>query len=250
MRNYELLTHGDQTPSNLRPDPQILPDGLADVQALLSLVPMIRSGIHQLKPLLAFLMVLLIAGETASQDFHGGIHAGLVGSQVAGDTYSGFRKAGIYAGGYVGWEFTTHSGIQLELTYFQKGSRENPTEKNDYDSYLFRAGYIELPVLYQYRIKRFIVEGGPSLGFLVGHYEEKDGLTLSDQQGYNKPAPVTFQLNIGLRFFLSQKLGFDFRYNFSMWGIRNEPRTGDVWRLWGYGQFHDCLVLSLFYQFR
>ena len=185
-----------------------------------------------------------------AQEFHGGIQAGLVGSQVAGDTYSGFKKAGIYAGGYVGWEFTEHSGLQLELTYFQKGSRENPTEKNNYDSYIFRANYIELPVLYQYRIKKFIVQAGPSIGFLVGHYEEKDGLTLSDQQGYNKPAPLTYQLNIGIRFFISKKVGFDFRYNTSLWGIRTNPRTGDVWRLWTYGQFHDALVLSLFYQFR
>jgi hypothetical protein len=199
---------------------------------------------------LLFSGILLIFSGLNAQEFHGGVHAGLVGSQVAGDTYSGFKKAGLYAGGYVGWEFTKHSGLQLELTYFQKGSRENPTEKNNYDSYLFRANYIELPVLYQYRIKKFIVQGGPSLGFLVGHFEEKDGLELSDKEGYNTPAPVTIQLNVGLRFFISQKVGFDFRYNFSMWGIRTEPRTGDIWRLWTYGQFHDALVLSLFYQFR
>jgi hypothetical protein len=104
--------------------------------------------------------------------------------------------------------------------------------------------------LYQYRIKRFIVEGGPSLGFLVGHYEEKDGLQLSDTPGYNKPAPITYQMNIGLRMFFSKKMGFDLRYNFSIWGIRTNQVNGDVWRFWTYGQFHDSLVLSLFYQFR
>lgn len=184
------------------------------------------------------------------QEFHGGITAGLVGSQVAGDTYSGFKKAGIYAGGYVGWEFTKHSGLQLELTYFQKGSRENPTEKNNYDQYLFRCNYIELPVLYQYKVNKFIVEAGPSLGFNVGYFEERDGIIISDQEGHNKPAPVTLQLNVGLRFFISKKLGVDFRYNFSLLNIRSENRDGDVWRIFDYGQFNDALVLSLFYQFR
>ncbi len=186
-----------------------------------------------------------------SQAFHGGVMAGLVGSQVAGDTYSGFKKAGMFAGGYVGWEFTKHSGLQLELEYFQKGSRKNPDpEKNDYDQYLFRANYVELPVLYQYKIDWFILEAGPSAGFLMGYYEEKDYQTISNLQGYNRPARVTLQLNAGIRFLIREKFGFDFRYNFSLLNIRSVNTTGDVWRLWGYGQFNDALVLSFFYQFK
>lgn len=202
------------------------------------------------KGLLIFSLLIFTGLITVAQQFHGGITAGLVGSQIAGDTYSGFKKAGIYAGGYVGWEFTKHSGLQLELTYFQKGSRENPTEENNYDQYLFRTNYLEIPVLYQYKINRFIVEAGPSIGFNIGYFEERDGLVLSDQQGYNKPARLSYQMNIGLRFFVSKKFGVDFRYNFSIWGIRSSPRNGDVWRFWTYGQFSDALVLSVFYQFR
>jgi hypothetical protein len=198
--------------------------------------------------LISFLFFFGLIAE--GQEFHGGITAGLVGSQVAGDTYSGFKKAGIFAGGFIGWEFTKHSGLQLELTYFQKGSRENPTEKNNYDFYLFRVNYFELPVLYQYKINRFIVEGGPSLGFMTGYFEENELGVISNLDGYNIPARVTFQMNIGLRFLISKKFGFDFRYNFSLANIRTENRTGDVWRLWSYGQFNDALVLSLFYQFR
>ena len=33
-----------------------------------------------------------------AQDFNGGLMAGLVGSQVAGDTYSGYNKAGLFLG--------------------------------------------------------------------------------------------------------------------------------------------------------
>jgi hypothetical protein len=197
-----------------------------------------------------FLLLFFTSFSLSAQEFHGGVTTGLVGSQVAGDTYSGFGKAGLFLGGYVGWEFTEHSGIQLELTYFQKGSRENPTEKNDYDFYLFRVGYIELPVLYQYKINRFIVEAGPSLGFTLSYFEENEVEVISNLQGYNKPAAVTFQMNVGLRYFITQKFGADIRYNFSLWGIRENPATGDVWRLWTYGQFNDAIVLSIFYQFK
>ncbi len=86
----------------------------------------------------------------AGQQFHGGVITGLAGSQVAGDTYSGYKKAGIFVGGYVSLNVAEKSAIHMELTYFQKGSRENPTEKNGYQSYLLRLNYIEMPVLYQY----------------------------------------------------------------------------------------------------
>ncbi len=209
-----------------------------------------QNALNPMKRFLVLFILWLVTWPLLSQEFHGGIIAGLAGSQVAGDTYSGFKKAGLYAGGYVGWEFTRHSGLQLELTYFQKGSRENPTEKNNYDYYLFRASYIELPVLYQYKINKFIILGGPSLGFLTGYFEENEVEVISDHDGYNRPATITLQINLGFRFFITQKIGFDFRTNNSLLNIRSENRDGDIWRIWGYGQFHDALTLSLFWQFR
>jgi hypothetical protein len=198
------------------------------------------------------LLILLIAlNNLFGQNFHGGVMAGLVGSQVAGDTYSGFDKAGIYAGGFVGWDFTKRSALQLELTYFQKGSRKNPDpENNDYESYLFRTNYVELPVLYQLKFDWFYLEAGPSVGVLFGYFEKYNEEEISDIGNYNKPARFTLQTNIGFRFKFREKFGFSFRYNFSLLNIRSRNVTGDVWRLWGYGQFHDALVLSFFYQIR
>ena len=77
-------------------------------------------------------------------------------------------------GGFVNYEVGKHSSFQMELEFFQKGSRENPDSSNNYNQYLFRTNYIELPILYQYRFnKRFKLEAGPSLGFLVSWYEER-----------------------------------------------------------------------------
>lgn len=206
---------------------------------------------------LSFLFLILVT-TSIGQQFHGGIAAGLVGSQVAGDGYSGFHKAGIYAGGYVGWEFTEHSGLQLELTYFQKGSRENPREENDYRYLLFRVNYIELPVLYMFKLPSlnmknvgdFYLETGPSVGVLTYYFEENQVEVESDKEWYNKPTTLTLQWNIGMRYFFTEKLGADFRYNFSLLNIRSRNVTGDVWRFWGYGQFNDALVLSFFYLFK
>ncbi len=110
--------------------------------------------------------IFIISAFTASsQQFNGGMMAGIAATQVAGDTYSGFRKAGIFAGGYVNLEVGKHSAFQMELEFFQKGSRVNPDSSNNYNQYLFRTNYVELPVLYQYRInKRFKLEAGPLYG--------------------------------------------------------------------------------------
>jgi hypothetical protein len=192
--------------------------------------------------------------EVYSQQFNGGVMAGIVGSQVAGDTFTGFDKAGIFAGGFVNYQFTKRSILQMDLEYFQKGSRRNPNpKKNEYTEYLFRTNYIELPVLYQFAINdRFKVEAGPSAGFLVGYYETRDGEDLTGRPDYNKPASVTLQINFGLYIGIIEGLKVNIRTNNSLINIRSHNAPGDVYRFFpgNYGQFNDCLVLSLWYQFR
>ena len=196
------------------------------------------------------LFLLFITTSTFAQQFHGGVMAGLVGSQVAGDTYSGYKKAGIFAGGFVYLDIGSVSSLQLELTYFQKGSRENPTEKNGYRSYLLRVNYIEMPVLYKYKAGRFKIFAGPSAGFLMGYYEEIDQEVISDQQGYIRPARVTLQLNVGFQFEITPNIGVDFRTNNSLLNIYSENISGDVRRIFDYGRYNDSLVLSMYYKFR
>ena len=205
-----------------------------------------------MKKYLFVTLILIISFFTAgAQQFGGGIMAGLAASQVAGDKISGFKKAGVFAGGFVNLQISPHSAFQMELEYFQKGARENPTEKNNYYSHIFRASYVELPVLYQYIFNdRVKAEVGPSMGVLIGYYEETNEEILSDKYGYNKPATLTFQINLGLYVMLSEKFAINFRTNNSLFNIRSKNVTGDVWRFWSYGQFHDSLLLSLYYTFK
>lgn len=199
---------------------------------------------------LLFALILSFGIVSFAQQFHGGILAGLVGSQVAGDTYSGFKKAGIFAGGFVSIDLSDKSSMRMELTYFQKGSRENPTEKNGYQSYILRLNYIELPVFYQYTAGKFTVFGGPSAGFTMGYYEEIDQEVVSGQEVYPEPARVTLQINLGFRFELAPKIGVDFRTNNSLLNVFSENKTGDIRRIFDQGRYNDALVLSMYYQFR
>ncbi len=200
-----------------------------------------------MKQIYTVILLLFFSSFTSmAQKFQGGVAAGLVGSQVAGDTYSGFHKAGVNAGLWVRLAVSDRSSFQTELSYFQKGSRHNPDEKNgDYTFYLMRLGYIEMPFLYQYHLKnKILFEVGPSFSFLIHSYEELDYLevTYGDFSLFNP----SFMAGIGYP--ITEKLSANFRMNSSILSIRKDEVNGAVYRLFDHGQYNDCLLFSLSYK--
>lgn len=196
-----------------------------------------------------FFLLLLSIGLTVSltaQKFEGGVMLGLVGSQVAGDLYSGYNKAGVNAGGWISLKASPKSVFRMELAYIQKGSRENPdAEKNQFSTYIMRLGYVELPVLYRYIYnERIELETGLGMNFLIHQSEERDGMgtTGSPFSGQNLCFLAGISVNINDRI----KIGI--RTDNSLFSIRKNRVSGDVWRFWDHGQFSDALVLSAYYK--
>lgn len=187
----------------------------------------------------------LLCSTIFAQSFKGGVHGGLVGSQVAGDRFSGYNKAGLSGGGWVSLRFTTHSELQMELSYIQKGSRQNPNyEKNQFEEYIMRLGYAELPLLYRLIYSdKLNFETGLSMNFLIHHYER-----YKSEELFNPFAKSNLCFILGLSYNLNERLRVNFRTNNSLNSIRSERVTGDVYRLFGHGQFSDALVFSLYYQ--
>ena len=58
------------------------------------------------------------------QNFQGGPILGFTATQVDGDTYSGYNKAGVIIGGFVNKKFSEKWSSQLEIKYIQKGSKK------------------------------------------------------------------------------------------------------------------------------
>ncbi len=196
-----------------------------------------------------FFLLLLSVGFAISsnaQKFEGGVMLGLVGSQVAGDLYSGYNKAGVNAGGWISLKASPKSVFRMELAYIQKGSRENPdAEKNQFSTYIMRLGYVELPVLYRYIYNdRIELETGLGMNFLIHQSEERDGMgtTGSPFSGQNLCFLAGISVNINERI----KIGI--RTDNSLFSIRKNRVSGDVWRIWDHGQFSDALVLSAYYK--
>ena len=183
------------------------------------------------------------------QIFKGGVSAGIVGSQVAGDTYSGFNKAGIFAGGWISLKISERSSFQTEISYFQKGSRHNPDEKKqDFTYYLMRLGYIEMPFLLQYKIKNSLtLEAGPSFSFLLHSFEELDYVQID----YGEFSPVNVSFMAGIGYQISDKLSVHFRNNSSVISIRKDKKNlvdGAVNGIIDKGQYNDAVVLFLSYK--
>jgi hypothetical protein len=193
-----------------------------------------------------FLPVLLfLAVGLHAQQFSGGVRAGLVGSQVAGDTYSGYHKAGINPGVWVSLATGKRCSVQMELGYLQTGSRENPDfERNRFDTYIMRLGYIELPFLYRINYNELLgFEAGLAMNFLIHQRETFNGgeTTGSPFRGQN----LCFAGGMSIR--LNERIRFNVRTDNSLFSIRKNRVSGDVWRFWGYGQFSDALILSAYY---
>jgi len=191
----------------------------------------------------AFIMFFLSAG---AQKFNGGIHAGLAGSQVAGDTYAGFDKAGISAAGFVNLEVKPGWYLQMEIGYLQKGSRHTPNnEKEQYDDYKLNLDYIEIPLLVKYKLnEKLMFESGLSASYLVNYKESLNGLEL-DRNSLND---LCASFIAGIYFQFMENMQANFRTNNNITAISSNNQG--VKRFFSkYGQFNDVIVLSVHYTF-
>jgi hypothetical protein len=191
------------------------------------------------------LIFLFLSLFTQAQYFNAGAKLGIVGSQVDGDGYAGFDKFGINAGLYVNYKLSMLTSLQLEMEYIQKGSRHTPNvEKGDYADYKLRLGYIQLPVLFQYKLaSNLSVEAGPAFGLLLSHYEE----WMTYEIDYNPFRKFALSWITGINYKISDFWNANFRFDYSLMAIRQQPAPLDRYILFQYGQFCNSLVFSIQY---
>lgn len=197
-----------------------------------------------------FLIFILISYLESfhAQSFNAGALAGVNASQVSGDGYSGFYKAGINAGLYSNIDVSQKVNLQFEINYSQRGSRKNPnTEKGDTDFFLLRLDYIEIPVMTRFKNNRFTYETGLYYGQLIHNY-------LEDENGpFEVPEPLNDFKNydvgalIGINFNFSQHIIMNWRLSQSILPVRDHD-SGENWRF-DSGLLHTFLSFTMRYEF-
>lgn len=194
-----------------------------------------------------FMTIFAFFGPAQAQRFKGGIVAGLAATQVKGDGLAGPDKAGIVAGPYVNLELSRKSSLQLQLEYFQKGSRANPDSTNNFQSYLLRLNYLQIPVMYQYKYNEdFGFESGLSYGVLIYEYEEINGYTTFTSQYPFEKRDLSF--HFGAQWYLTDRLTAEFEFSHSLLYIRRQTK-GVTW-FFNKGQYNHVLLLALQYELR
>jgi hypothetical protein len=192
------------------------------------------------------LLILLFASVIqAQQRFKAGLKAGISTSQVAGDTYSGFNKAGIDGGAFVTGKINEKWTAQLEIIYIQKGSRHNYNpDKGDITFYFLQLDYIEVPLLFQFHQKKFTFEAGPSFSFLLREQEYNEVQDLTGYRPFNKNE---ISYNIGISYVLYKNWGLNWRYSNSVTSIRDHASGVKRWN--NPGQRNNVLAFCLTYTF-
>ena len=182
-----------------------------------------------------------------AQDFKGGIIAGMNVSQVDGDKYAGYNKAGLILGGYVNREFTKTLTGQLEMIYIGKGSKKpvNP-DKGQFEYRFISLDYIEIPVLLkiQYEKLKLFFETGLSYGILFSSKEEDENGEVTLIGPFKKNE---LGLILGLNFSITENISVNTRFAYSILPVANKALL-TTWRVYG-GSYNRALEFTLRYQF-
>jgi hypothetical protein len=194
------------------------------------------------------LIVFFISGFSYSQQrFNGGLKAGISTSQIDGDGFLGYNKAGPLLGAFVntGFNKNENMSLQMELMYISKGSRRQQDLNRGVSYMEFRLAYIEVPLLFKYTFSKFTGEAGLSYGTLIEHKEFDASGQILYPSTFKKNE---FAFNAGLNYSLINKLSANIRFSYSILPVRDFfilTRGG----FFG-GSYNNVLAFSLIYQFK
>ena len=204
-----------------------------------------------MKQIFTFLLIAILGflatENMLAQPFSGGILLGGNSSQVSGDNFSGFSKAGFSVGAFVRTQVNNKYGFQMELYFTQKGARSNKKAEDAGNAhYLLRLNYVELPLIFQYDLGKLRLEAGLTAAFLTNSYEE-----INYQPNVNDVwRKLTLNSLFGVRYLISDQWSAGLRTINSINSISTVAVTGNVKRYGNkYGAFNDVLQLALFYTF-
>ncbi len=200
-----------------------------------------------MKRLLLFLILLVAASTLFAQRFDAGLIAGFNGSQVEGDAFKGYNKAGILAGIFVQTDIAPAVVAGMEIKYSQKGSRKKYDPKHpEIEKYVMRLGYIDIPLFMGFRTnQRSMIIGGISPGVLI-HSKEIGAYGEFPPQDQHPFKDFDLQPFVGFQFDFLERASVDLRMALSVVPIRNKPAGTNYY--WLNNQFNNVISLAVYYR--
>jgi len=202
-----------------------------------------------MKPIFYFLLFIFIPALSFSQEFDGGLFAGLVSSQVDGDNWSGYHKTGFSAGAFVSRKISEDLGAQIELKYIRKGSFQDD-KKTGANYYKSKLNYIEMPFLLNYAVNKFTFEGGMAGAVLINSKEEDlyGELPIDQVIDFNK---IEISGVAGFNYHAWENIFINFRFSYSLLPIRQNFSDEVVTTYYHQKySFNNLMSFSVYYQFQ
>ncbi len=172
--------------------------------------PIMQEGIIK-RILLSLALVLSLVSAGVAQNFGGGYFGGLTASQIDGDNMGGYDLPGVNVGFFTDLDISENSRLQMELAFIQKGSREPISDSSNFIKY--RLNYVEIPLLYAYRLNDFSFEAGPALDINVYAKEEGAGRVAQTSRAFNR---FSLTAILGVTWHFSESWAINFRSNNSV----------------------------------
>lgn len=190
--------------------------------------------------IIGLLLSILLKGS--AQEFNAGFYGGMVASQLDGDHYQGYNKAGFLGGAYVNRQMFSKTDLQMGIRYIQKGSKKADTKTGEY--YKSQLHYAEIPVTMRYHYyKKIDFEAGMALGYLIQSMEDTDG------SGLTEPAAAFYKFELcavgGVNYAWTEKITFSAQLSYSILPVR--PYSQLYASYMDRGQFNNLVSFSIMY---
>ncbi len=188
---------------------------------------------------------LLLPAVSFSQKkgFNAGVLAGIVPSQVDGDSYGGYHKVGLQAGLFSEFVFNKQVSLITEIKYINKGAKQVSKDNTFY--YKSSLNYVEVPFALQYYYKKgFSFNAGLAFGYLISYSENFGwGNVVIDPQ-FKK---YEFSGFAGIGYKISEKLLIVNRFQYSILPVRDYPLPSTTIRDRGWN--NNTILIGLYYKF-
>ncbi|MCL2328859.1 MAG: PorT family protein [Bacteroidetes bacterium] len=161
-----------------------------------------------MKHSITLIFTLFLCSTLSAQLFKGGIHGGIVASQIDGDKMSGYRKFSPYGGLFVRHPLGTGKwSAQLELNYAGRGAR------SDDGNIRTSMGYAEIPLFVVCNVFHFPfqIRAGMAASYKIFEKTETFGIVSSS----NDYGSWDFPLLVGVDYQITERIAVDARFSYS-----------------------------------
>lgn len=159
------------------------------------------------------LFCLIITFFSQAQENKANLILGACASQIHGDNLGGYNKIGYTIGVSVERELKNNFIFQPEILYNKRGSS---TSANNSFNYNITLKYLEIPILFGYKINDlFTTQGGLSFGRLISATESYGGGNID----FDNVRNLDSRLMAGIEYKALEKISIKMRYAISVVNI-------------------------------